>query len=478
MKINKEKRPKSLVVLDIELDQDQVEKELNRAARRLAQKHTIPGFRKGKAPRFIIENYFGRAALMEEASQDLINNSYKQALENEQINPVAQGQIEDIVESETFRFKVAVPVPPSVTIPDYRTIRMPLEVEEVDDAQVERAMDARRERHVVLRELDEPRPAQQGDQLTVKLETFIDGESLENYPEDQEAPDSNLVLEPERLVPELYEGLLGMTTEETREIVAHMPDDHENEQVRDKDVTFKVHLVGIQERILPDWEELPLLEEVEGDLDDLRADTRQIIETNARNEAEKDLIESFIDQLVEETDYDLPEVMIEESANNLLEEQASQYTRYGITLDQILEYRGQSREDAVAEMLPMAEDRLKRHLALFEVVQREQIEIQPEEVEQESEKVLEGYNDETREQIKQTMAEQLYNSIVNTVLDRKLRKRLVEIATGTAPELPAPEEPTTPDDATEESALPEATVESAAEPAASDTAATPDKETT
>ncbi|NJO04509.1 MAG: trigger factor family protein, partial [Chloroflexaceae bacterium] len=187
MKVTTEKLPRSLIALDVELDKDQVQKGLDRAARRISQKYTIPGFRKGKAPRFIVENYFGREALLEEATDDLINKSFKQALEQENIVPVGQASLVSVEPSEeSFRFRVTVPVPPSVTLPDYRTIRLPLDMEAISDETVERGMDMIRERHVVLKELEEPRLAQQGDQLTVALETIVEGQALHEFLDDAE----------------------------------------------------------------------------------------------------------------------------------------------------------------------------------------------------------------------------------------------------------------------------------------------------
>jgi len=160
VKVTKEKLPKSLLSLEIELDREQVEKGLDRAARRLSQKYNIPGFRKGKAPRFIVENYFGRPTLIEEASEDLINKAFKQALDQEGINPVGQASLANISFDEPpYRFSVTVPVPPTTTLPDYRAIQAPFEPDELTDEMVADAMDTRRERHVVLREPEEPRPA-------------------------------------------------------------------------------------------------------------------------------------------------------------------------------------------------------------------------------------------------------------------------------------------------------------------------------
>ncbi len=434
MKISTERRENSIVALDIELSEEQVEKGLNRAAKRLAEKHTIPGFRKGKAPRFIIENYFGRETLLDEATDDLINRSFRAALEQAGIEPVGQAQIESMSAETGFRFVVAVPVAPTVTVPDYRAFRLPFVVPPIGDEQVAHAMAERRERHVVLQELDEPRPVQQGDQLRVQIVTLIDGEPTDDIPEGEEPPENTLVVEPDRLVQGLYDGVLGMQVDEHKSIETVIEDDHPNEEMRGKTATFEVKVLGIQSRLLPDWDELPMLEEFEGTLDELRADTRNTLEERAKSQAERDLVTEFIARLVAETEYDIPEVLIRNNAEELLEAQGQQFAQYGITLDQMLQFRGQTREEAVGEMFEAAENDLKERLAMIEVVQAEQLKLSPEEVQEEAAMIMAGYDESTRQIIAQQMQEQFVNNVANAVLDRKLRERLLAIAAGEAPE--------------------------------------------
>jgi trigger factor len=165
--------------------------------------------------------------------------------------------------------------------------------------------------------------------------------------------------------------------------------------------------------------------------------------------------------------------MIRDTANEMLEEYGQQFSSYGITLDQMLQYRGQTRDDAINEMLESAEERLKTRLALQQIVEREQIEILPDEVETEANTMLADYDEATREQITSTLADQFYMSIANTVLDRKLRARLIAIATGEAPELPVAREAGAADESAAEVGA--ASALEADEPA--DTAATPPAET-
>lgn len=442
MKVTTEKLPKSLLALDIELEPNQVEKGLDRAARRLSQKYTVPGFRKGKAPRFIIENYFGREALMEEASEDLINRAFKDALKQEEIEPVGPASLETVDPSEQFRFRVTVPIPPTVTLPDYREFRLPLETEPVTDEMVDRAMETLRDKHVVLKELEEPRPAQQGDQLTVQLETLVDGEPLEERAEDAEIPETALVLEPDRLVDELYAGLVAINVDEERTITAQMPEDHANEQVRGKEVVFNVKVLGIQERLLPEWEEVPTLEEFDGTVEDLRQKTRTDMETSSRQMAERQLVDGFLEQLTEQTSYDIPDVMIRETAHEMLQEQERQFAQYGITLDQMLQYRGQTHDEATEELLPQAEQQLKVRLALQQVVRTEQFDITNAEIENEIQQIVQDYAEEERETAGRVLATQLRSTVANAVLDRKLRERVMEIAQGEAPPLPDSDEAT------------------------------------
>jgi trigger factor len=431
------------MAFDIELDQEQVEKGLDRAARKISQRANIPGFRKGKAPRFIVENYFGREALMEEAADDLINKAFREALEKAAIAPVGQASLQS-VEQEPFRFRVTVPVPPTVTLPAHRDIRVPLSIEPIGDDEVEAALNRLRDKHAVLQELEEPRPAEAGDQLTVRMESLVDGEPLEPREDDQEIAESTLVLEAGRLVDGLYEGLLGVNVGETREITVHMPDDHANEEIRDKDVTFRVAVTGIQGRLLPEWDELPTLESFDGSLDELRAQTREQLEKVSQDLAERKLLDSYIEQLVEQTEYDIPDVLIREQADDLLEEQLSGLSRYGVTIDQYLQYKGQSRDEAVDELLDEGERRLKMTLALQELVRREGLNVSRDELTGEIDRISQEYDDEDqRARVLEMLQGQMLPSIANSVIDKKLRERVVAIAQGQAPALPeADAEPT------------------------------------
>ncbi len=441
MKVTTEKLPQSLLSLQIELDRDRLERGLDQAARRLSQKYPVRGFRPGKAPRFIIEQTYGRAALLEEATEDLINKAYRDVLKQEQITPVGQPNLEAITSAEPFTFKVTIPVPPTVTVGDYRAIRIDMDVEALTDAQVELALEALRDKHVVLQEIDEARPAKEGDQLKVNLATIVAPDpDAEDAEPDEEAPtEQTLDLVQGRLIDELHTALIGVNIGDNVEVSSQMPDDHANAEVRGKQITFKVEVLGMQERLLPEWDDLPALENFSGTVEELRAKTRSDLETTAKTAAERKLLDAYIAELTSGTEYDVPEVMVHELAESMLQDQGRQFERYGITLDQMLQYRGKTREESIVELMPDAERQTKTTLALREVVEAEGLQVSPEELKAETERMLLEYPEEERGNVAQILSTQLISTVANAALDRKLRERLVAIATGTAPERPADE---------------------------------------
>jgi trigger factor len=201
-------------------------------------------------------------------------------------------------------------------------------------------------------------------------------------------------------------------------------------------------VLGIQERLPPEWEEVPTLEEFDGTVEDLRQKTRTDMETSSRQMAERQLVDGFLEQLTEQTSYDIPDVMIRETAHEMLQEQERQFAQYGITLDQMLQYRGQTHDEATEELLPQAEQQLKVRLALQQVVRTEQFDITNAEIENEIQQIVQDYAEEERETAGRVLATQLRSTVANAVLDRKLRERVMEIAQGEAPPLPDSDEAT------------------------------------
>jgi trigger factor len=486
VKVTTERLPKSIVAIDVELDQQQVQKGLDRAARKLSQQFRIPGFRPGKAPRQIVENYFGRERLLEEASDDLIQKSFPEALKQEQIVPVGRPTLEN-VEQQPFRYRVSVPVEPTVELPEYTGYGLSLDVEEVSDEQVQKLLDAQREQHVVLQELDEPRPAQLGDQVSVTITSDLDDDELDDEDldddefdddqielveeeegdveaevdaeldeleddevdeldaedeleaEDEAGQEQQIALVEGRTRPEILEALVGAQPGETRTVTISYGDDEESEALRGRDVSYTLKVNNVQERLLPDWEELPTLTEFEGDFEALRANARERLERAAETKARQEVVNTFLERLESETELDIPDAMIEERAAELFHAQFEQFSRqFGISEDQYLQAVGKSHEEATAEFNEQAAQDMRRSLVLRALIERENLSIDDADLAEERERLLEGFDPTRREEMAKLLDQpQMRQSIQSSALDRKLNDRLVALATGQAEAAPS-----------------------------------------
>jgi trigger factor len=432
VKVTSERMPRSILQLTIEIDEATVEKELDRAARSLSQKAKVPGFRPGKAPRAILERFYGRQALLEEASEGMINAGFKYALESEGIDPIAQASLGD-VQFNTLPYTVVinVPVEPITKIADYSGYKQDFSVPAVTDEVLNRAMDDLREKHVVLREPDESRAALQGDLVTAEVDVVHNGLSINGRIDGQPAQSTDLILEPGRLIGGLMEGVIGLSIGDNKIIDATMPDDYTDETLRGQAVTFDVTVRRIQERILPDWDELPTLENKEGTLADLKHASSDELAKNARENAENRLVNGFIDSLVAGAVYDYHESMIEQEADRILRGQEQEYARYGTTAEAVYRQMGRKREDLVAQYLPQGEERLKRNLALREFVTAEGILVDDADIDAEIDTMLESYEPEQKETMKALLREQLVASVANAALDKKIRARIIEMVAQT-----------------------------------------------
>jgi trigger factor len=213
-----------------------------------------------------------------------------------------------------------------------------------------------------------------------------------------------------------------------------MPQDYTDETLRGEAVTFDVTVRRIQERILPDWNELPTLENKEGTLADLKHATSDELAKNARENAENRLVNGFIDSLVAGAVYDYHESMIELEADRILRGQEQEYARYGTTAEAVYRQMGRKREDLVAQYLPQGEERLKRNLAMREFVTAEGILVDDSDIDVEIDAMLESYEPEQRETMKTLLREQLVASVANAALDKKIRARVMELVAQSGPD--------------------------------------------
>ena len=441
VKVTLERLPESRVQLDIEVDDERLEKSLDSAYKRLAQKARIPGFRPGKAPRHMIERAYGREGLIREALDRLVPDVYNETIEQEDVPAIAQPELE-ILELEPVRFKATVAVRPTVDLGDYRAVRIERQPVEVTEEQVEETVMTLRRRFAERETAD--RPAAYGDVLTVDVEGVIKGETPEGA-EDPE-PDEPFVQDTDAefqlkegqdlLVPGLAEAFVGMAAGDTKTVDITIPDDFRVERFQGKPASFTLTVKTVEQENLPP-EDDDLAAKVNGDefktFTEVRARIREDIlkalteqeDTRIRNEA--------IDQLLEMATLDFPRVMVEREIDHMVSDaMGNDRQQYAAYLSRI----GRTEEEFRETWREAAEVRVKRALVLSELGEVEQIDVTDADVDGELDRLAAPMGEEAARFRELFMTPDGIATIRRNLQSQKVLERLSQIAAGEAPDIP------------------------------------------
>ncbi len=420
MKVTASEIEGSQVVLEMEIEPERVDKAMERAYRRLVSRVNVPGFRRGKAPRAIVERLVGRETLMNEALEILIPEAYEEAVRQTNIDPVDRPKL-DIVAAEPLSVKATVPVRPKVELGDYRAIRQSLETPEVTDEQVANALESLRQSKAQWVPVE--REARPGDLVTIDMrgrvedKTFLDSQGV------------HVILDPDRqiLAPGVVEQLVGMKTGDRKAFDVTLPEDFANKELAGKEAVIEASMGKIQEKQVPELnDELARAVGEYQSVDELRAAIRQQLENQVEAEARYNLEESVVAAVVDQATAEPPAVWVEEQAEALRKSMKERSTREGLSLEQFLELTNRTEESFKEETESSARRQLKRSLVLDAVAKAEGIEVTDEEVDAALEQALATYKGrvsaEEREKARARIRSQL--------MDRKTINWLVEMASG------------------------------------------------
>lgn len=458
MKVTTERQEHCIIHLTISVDEEKETEYLRRSARTLSREYRIRGFRPGKAPYDVIVQRLGLETVRAEALERFGDEVFEQGLEESGLEPVGQASLQDVTWDPTMTLHLEVPVKPEVVLDGYRDIRVTWGVPEVTEEQVNEELLKLQQEQSEWRPDD--RPAEMGDQVVVDIVGTVDDEIvLENS-------NRELVLDPDSPypVPGFAEAIAGMQPGETREFDLTYPEDHYNAEIAGQVGHFKVTLDEIRVEVLPELDdEFAILVGDYESLDDLKASIRDKLEEEARERAEGEYQEQVWEALLETAQVDYPLVMVEREIESLRVEFEQRLQQQGMDFQSYLSLSNTTQEAWDAEARPQAEERLKRGLLLAEVIEQEELTVEPEEIEAEIEEMLEPLG-ERGEQLRE-----MFNSpsgkmtITERLLSRKAVERLKAIARGEEPPKGNP-----PSEAVEEASVEE---EAAAEEAASEEAA-------
>jgi trigger factor len=429
-----ERKPASLVVLDITADDDEFAEAMTKAYRKVAKDIQMPGFRKGKAPRNVIERFYGRDVFLREAADEVMDKLYRQALEQEEISPVGEPSVE-INELEPVNFVVTVPVFPSISVNDYASVRVdPVDAAVADD-EVEEVLGRLQKSQSPWVEPAEARTPTEGDQVTVDYEV-MDGDE----PFQEPVTDAVFILGETNLLTQLRSQLESMKVGETDSFELAFDEDDEtaDPSIRGKSLSYSVTLKDLKERDLValDDEFAKKVNEAES-LDELRQQIRDDIHAGKTTDGRTGVVNQIINAMAEQAEVDPPAVMVEEEVEHQLNHLKEDLQRSNTPWEGYLRLQGKSEDDVKDDLRPEAERRLRNSLFLQEVAKSETVEVTDDDINAEISRMAGPGLDSDDEAAAAQAARmaQFYqsdyfrNMLRNELFERKLTDRLIEIAT-------------------------------------------------
>ncbi len=381
MKVTQGETKDRELVLHIEVDDQLLEEHMKRAHQRVASRVNVPGFRKGKAPRSVVERFVGHEYLLEEAIESLVPAAVGDAVEQEGIKASATPRVNVTERDPVVKIDATVPLPPEGKLGEYSTIRFDDEAEEVTDDQIEESVQRLVEANASWNDVE--RPVKAGDLITFSVTGTVDGETFVEQTDSEYLADSDNP----NPVPGFTDALVGIESGGSKEFSIEIPEDFARTELAGKTAEFAVSVAGIREKELPELSD-ELVKGLGEDIStvaDLRSRIRENLEARSEQTLRESLEEKVMDELVERSTFEVSPIMIDHEAEHVLREQQSALARYNITLEQWAGQTGKSSEELVNDAKQTAENRVKRTLVMDLLADAEGIEPTDEEVEQEIE---------------------------------------------------------------------------------------------
>ena len=425
MKVTNEKTENSQAFLTIEMEPSEVEESLEKAYHRLVRKADIPGFRKGKAPREILERYIGKESLLEDALNNLLPEAYEKAIKEQKIEAIAQPHIE-IAQTDPVVFKVAVPLPPTVELGDYHHIQVTPEPVELAEDDVNAVIEQLRHRQATWEPVE--RPVDFDDLVVLDIESNIEGKPFAN----QKAVQYQVLHDLPFPAPGFGEQLPGMEKNEEKEFKLQFPPDFPKGELAGKEASFKVKITEIKQERLPELDD-EFARGINPDfktLDLLRERVSADLRLKAEEKARVDFEERVIEEVVNLTQVEFPPILAEVEIDRLLNEQSRHLQLSGKGLEEYLRSINKTEEELREELHPLATKRVIRSLVLGKIAEEGKIEVNDSEVDTEIESIVKSATDNKDELLKFLNTPQSRKSIEQLLITRKTIQQLVEIAKG------------------------------------------------
>lgn len=425
MSLQVEKLEKNMAKLTIEVAAENLEKAIEKAYQKNKNKISVPGFRKGKVPRQMIEKMYGKEIFYEDAVNMLIPEEYAKAYDECEEEIVSSPKI-DVVQVEAgqpFIFTAEVALKPEVRLGKYKGVKVGKIETEVTDAEVDAEIDKERERNA--RNITvEDRAVKDGDMTVLDFEGFVDGVAFEGG----KGEDYPLTIGSGAFIPGFEDQLVGAEIGKEVEVNVTFPENYQAEELKGKDAVFKCTVKEIKEKELPELDDEFAGEVSEFEtLAEYREDVRKKLSEQKETEAKREKEDKAIDAVIEDSDMEIPEAMIETQQRQMVDEFAQRIQMQGLTLDQYFKFTGNSHEMLLEQVKPQAEKRIKSRLVLEAVVEKENIEVSEDDYTKEVERMAEMYQMEA-DKVREMLGEDEKKNVMKDIAIQKAVEFVAENA--------------------------------------------------
>ena len=425
MSVQVETLEKSMAKLTIEVSAEEFETALDKAYKKNKNKISLPGFRKGKAPRAMIEKMYGTGVFYEDAANDLIPGAYESAAKESELEIVAQPSIDvtQIEKGKPFIFTATVAVKPEVTLGDYKGIEVEKKTAEVTDEELQAEIDKVRESNSRMITVED-RAVQDGDITTIDFEGFVDGEPFEggkgeNYP---------LTIGSHSFIDNFEEQLIGKNIGEETEVNVTFPEQYQAEELQGKPAVFKVTIKEIKVKELPELDDDFAQDVSEFDtVDEYKEDLKKKLLENKEAALKREKEEDVVGKIIENATMEIPDPMVDTQVRQMVQEFSQRIQSQGLSLQQYMQFTGMTPESLTNELQPQALKRIQSRLVLEAVVAAENIETSDEGLEKELEKMAEMYQMEA-DKLKELVGEEEKKQIALDLAVQKAVELVVDAA--------------------------------------------------
>ena len=391
MKVTVEKLEKSMAKLTIEVSAEDFDKAIDKVYIRERKRVNIPGFRRGKAPRKLIEKMYGTGIFLEDAINDTINSTYPEAAQNCEISTEISSNpeigLEQAEAGKPLIYTATVAVKPPVSLGKYKGVVIDKIDTSVSDEEVEEELKREQEKNASINEVTD-RAVADGDQINLNFEGFVDGVAFEGG----KGEDYPLTIGSGAFIPGFEEQLIGAEIGKEIEVNVTFPENYQSEELAGKPAVFKCTVLKIKEKILPE-----LTDEFADDvsefstLEEYKADIRKNLEAKKAERAKTEKEDKVVDAIIADAEIEIPEPMLRAQQEQIVDEFAQRLQSQGLSIDQYFAYMGSSREKMIEDSKDQADKRIRTRLVLEEIVKVENIVATEEDFETELTKLAEAY---------------------------------------------------------------------------------------